>query len=90
MSGEKKFSPWDDPKVWHVLYADSVSCDPGVPALDDVTFTLEMLNPDSEGKPTSHCGCDETGNLFLAFTTEVFIYYQDHKNMAVPLIIIYV
>lgn len=61
VSGENKFSPWDDPKVWHVLYADSVTCDPSVPALDDVAFTLEMLNPDSGGKPTSHCGCDETG-----------------------------
>ena len=62
-SGENKFSPWDDPKVWHVLYADSVTCDSSVPALEDVTFTLEMFNPDSEGKPTNHCGCDETGLL---------------------------
>ena len=60
-SGENKFSPWDDPKVWYVLYADSVTCDPSVPALDDIAFTLEMLNPDSGGKPTNHCGCDETG-----------------------------
>lgn len=61
VSGENKFSPWDDPKIWHVLYADSVTCDPSVPALGDVTFTLEMLNPDSGGKPTNHCGCDESG-----------------------------
>lgn len=74
VSGEKKFSPWDDPKVWHVLYADSVSCDPGVPALDDVTFTLEMLNPDSEGKPTSHCGCDETG-LLSFYEVLAFLYF---------------
>ena len=64
LSGEKKFAPWDDPKVWHVLYANSVTCDSSVPALEDVTFTLEMLNPDSGGKPTIHCGCDETGSLF--------------------------
>ena len=38
-----------------------MTCDPSVPALDDVAFTLEMLNPDSGGKPTNHCGCDETG-----------------------------
>ena len=61
ISGQNKFFPWADPKVWHVLYADSVTCDSGVPALEDVTFTIEMLNPDSEGKPTNHCGCDETG-----------------------------
>lgn len=63
ISGQNKFFPWADPKVWHVLYADSVTCDSGVPALEDVTFTIEMLNPDSEGKPTNHCGCDETGLL---------------------------
>lgn len=65
MSGENKFSPWDEPKVWHVLYADSVTCDSSVPALEDVTFTMEMFNPDSEGKPTNHCGCDETGYLLV-------------------------
>lgn len=45
-----------------MLYADSVTCDSSVPALEDITFTLEMYNPNSEGKPTIHCGCDETGN----------------------------
>lgn len=44
-----------------MLYADSVTCDSTVPALEDIAFTLEMFNPDSEGKPTNHRGCDETG-----------------------------
>lgn len=65
ISGENKFAPWDDPKVWHVLYADPVTCDSSVPALEDVTFTLQMLNPDSGGKPIIHCGCDETGSFLL-------------------------
>ena len=66
ISGENKFAPWDDPKVWHVLYADPVTCDSSVPALEDVTFTLQMLNPDSGGKPVIHCGCDETGSFLLS------------------------
>ena len=66
ISGENKFAPWDDPKVWHVLYADPVTCDSSVPALEDVTFTLQMLNPDSGGKPIIHCGCDETGPFLLS------------------------
>lgn len=73
-SGENKFSPWDDPKVWYVLYADSVTCDPSVPALDDIAFTLEMLNPDSGGKPTNHCGCDETG-LLSFYEVLAFLYF---------------
>ncbi|XP_022779146.1 integral membrane protein GPR180-like isoform X1 [Stylophora pistillata] len=73
-SGENKFSAWDEPKVWHVLFADSVTCDPSVPALDDVAFTLEMLNPDSGGKPTNHCGCDETGILSF-YEVLAFLYF---------------
>lgn len=74
LSGEKKFAPWDDPKVWYVLYADSVTCDSSVPALEDVTFTMEMLNPDSGGKPTIHCGCDETG-LVSFYEVLAFLYF---------------
>jgi len=74
VSGENKFSPWDEPKVWHVLYADSVTCDSSVPALEDVTFTMEMFNPDSEGKPTNHCGCDETG-LLSFYEILAFLYF---------------
>lgn len=73
-SGENKFSPWTDPKLWHLLYADSVTCDSSVPALEDITFTLEVYNPDSEGKPTSHCGCDETG-LLPFYEVLAFIYF---------------
>ncbi|XP_073255851.1 integral membrane protein GPR180-like isoform X2 [Porites lutea] len=74
ISGENKFAPWDDPKVWHVLYADPVTCDSSVPALDDVTFTLQMLNPDSGGKPIIHCGCDETG-LVSFYEILAFLYF---------------
>ena len=73
ISGENKFAPWDDPKVWHVLYADPVTCDSSVPALEDVTFTLQMLNPDSGGKPVIHCGCDETGSFLLIICNIVII-----------------
>lgn len=74
ISGENKFAPWDDPKVWHVLYADPVTCDSSVPALEDVTFTLQMLNPDSGGKPIIHCGCDETG-LVSFYEILAFLYF---------------
>lgn len=74
VGGENKFSPWNDPKVWHVLYADSVTCDSTVPALEDIAFTLEMFNPDSEGKPTNHRGCDETG-LLSFYEILAFLYF---------------
>ena len=60
-TGEEKFAPFTEPFLWHIVFADSVSCDPAVSALEDVSFTLELYNPDSHGKYTNHFSYAENG-----------------------------
>ena len=61
LTSHEKFTPLDGPVHWHITFADSVSCDSSVPALEDISFTLELYNPDSHGKDTNHFSYTDNG-----------------------------
>lgn len=60
-SGDIAFEQWGHPYIWHIVYADNVSCDPSQSVYNDKQITLELYNPDSKGKPTNHFSYDENG-----------------------------
>ncbi|XP_067668559.1 integral membrane protein GPR180-like [Haliotis asinina] len=56
------------PRIWHIIYADSYTCQPGRPTPlveqpNFIQFEIQLLNPDSLGNPTEHFGDEETGLL---------------------------
>ncbi|KAK3699403.1 hypothetical protein QZH41_018567, partial [Actinostola sp. cb2023] len=62
-SGDVQFEQWGNPYMWHITFADDVSCDPSQTVHNDKQFTLELYNPDSKGKPSNHFSYDEIGLL---------------------------
>ena len=63
LTGEQKFSQWVDPYMWHLVYADDVTCDSSAALRGDTLFSLELYNTDSQGEPRNHFGYDERGKL---------------------------
>lgn len=68
--GNFTVSHYKSPRLWNLVYADSLTCDPERPILpgDSMNFlqlNLKLLNPDSLGNPTEHFGDDETGIPYI-------------------------
>ena len=48
---------------WHVVYADGATCDSSASTVDNIDYTIQLLNKDVSGKPTEHFSYDEAGML---------------------------
>ncbi|XP_034533421.1 integral membrane protein GPR180 isoform X2 [Notolabrus celidotus] len=57
------------PTAWRALYADRYTCqeDSVIPAHSALTFTVLMLNPDSDGNPLDHFSAEQAGLISFYF-----------------------
>lgn len=46
---------------WYVIYADSSSCDNSAELLDDISYTIQLMNKDRQGNPVGHFSYEEAG-----------------------------
>ena len=60
-SGDHTFVPWEMIDYWHVVYADLTTCDNSATPLDDISFTIQFLNKDQQGKASRHFSYEEMG-----------------------------
>ena len=81
-SGQHTFVPWEMIDYWHVVYADSTTCDNSVAPLDDISYTIQLLNKDSEGNPSQHFGYDETGKSTLSISSSACVGKKCFKSEA--------
>ena len=70
---EERFNQWIDPYIWHLLYADNVTCDSSGALHQDVAFVLELYNADSQGQPRNHFSYDEKGQFSQQFSKLVML-----------------
>uniref|UniRef100_A0A2C9M752 Uncharacterized protein n=1 Tax=Biomphalaria glabrata TaxID=6526 RepID=A0A2C9M752_BIOGL len=67
-TGLQTISHYDYPRIWHIVFADFFTCEPGRPKPPKeepsfIQYTLQIFNPDSLGNPTEHFSDQETGLL---------------------------
>jgi hypothetical protein len=61
MTGEHRFVPWEMIDHWHVVYADSSTCDNSASLFADITYTIQLMNKDKQGNPVEHFSYEEAG-----------------------------
>ncbi|XP_049634663.1 integral membrane protein GPR180 [Suncus etruscus] len=64
------------PQMWHVFYADRLTCQAnnGNALMEDIPFEMMLLNPDAEGNPYDHFSAGESG-LHEFFFLLVLVYF---------------
>ncbi|XP_028400119.1 integral membrane protein GPR180-like [Dendronephthya gigantea] len=75
ISGEHRFVPWEMIDYWHVLYADSSTCDNSVAFFDDINYTIQLMNKNKQGNSVDHFSYDHAGLLsfYKVITFIIFI-----------------
>lgn len=73
MTGEHRFVPWEMIDHWHVVYADSSTCDNSASLFADITYTIQLMNKDKQGNPVEHFSYEEAG--LLAFYKVITLIY---------------
>jgi hypothetical protein len=60
-TGEHRFVPWTMIDYWHVIYADSSTCDNSASLFDDIGYTIQLLNKNRQGDPVDHFSYEKAG-----------------------------
>ena len=69
--GEEKVTHFSRPRTWHIVLADSYTCDKDRPLAtlgeqkNFIQYTFTMLNPDSYNNATDHFSDEESGKCYF-------------------------
>ena len=74
MTGEHRFVPWKMIDYWHVIYADSSTCDNSAALFDDISYTIQLLNKNKQGNPVDHFSYEKAGKKKCIY---VILYFNE-------------
>ena len=74
VTGEHRFVPWKMIDYWHVVYADSSTCDTSAGLFGDISYTVQLMNKNKQGNPVDHFSYEKAG-LLSFYKLITFIYF---------------